>query len=202
MDRPLIYPGCKFALPALLLLLVCGLPAQAAPEAVAAPAAVPGTGGAAAAGVTPKPAAAQPRPAKPRKPRPRRYSKATLNAYQPDPAQLILQSDTAPPAAPGPDAVVAADQIPAATVSETPLSELLETDQPTRPAGNKHRRLPAQEEAQALSRAAALPDEQTQEDPTQSEKAEGKVEQGLETGPMRLQVRKQAVQMSVEIPFK
>ena len=198
MDRPMmIYPGYRLGLPALLL-LACGLQAQAEPAP--APGAVPTASALAAAWAAPKPAAAKPRPAKPRKPQPRRYSKATLNAYQPDPAQLMLQSDTAPPAAPGPAA--AGDQIPAVAAPDDPLSKLLEADQPTRPAGNKHRPLPAQEEAQALSRAAALPDEQTREDPAQSEKAEGKVEQGLETGPMRLQVRKQAVQMSVEIPFK
>jgi len=203
MDSQARYLARLLCLP--VLLLACSLPAQAQPApptarpllVTAAPATKP----------KPKPAS------KSRTKRPPHYSKATLSAFQPSPAQLAPKADAAPGPAPSPatllspvvqkrpgDASPAADPLPVTTESDTPLAKLMETDNTPRPS-SKSRQLPSQEEGLALSRATAMP-VANENGAGVSEEAEAKVEKGLDTGPMNLRLKKQALQMSVEIPFK
>lgn len=186
------------------LWLACCLPVHAG--VVAAPEA-PGLMTAAASPAKPV--------SKPRQKRPRRYSKATLAAFHPDPAQLASQPQAdAIPGAPANAATLLspvvqnrpavieakADPLPVTAEPETSIAKKLMEAGETPKVVSKTRQLPSQEEGLALSRATAVP---VAEDSTGgvSEEAEAKVEKGVDTGPMNLRVKKQALQMSVEIPL-
>jgi len=197
--RPLVLSLC---LPALWL--ACGLPVHAGSIAS------PESAGLMVAATTPaKPAS------KPRQKRPRRYSKATIAAFQPDPEQLATKPLA--DAVPGPTANAAtllspvvqnrpavtdaqADPLPVTAEPETSIAKKLMEAGETPKVVSKTRQLPSQEEGLALSRATAVP---VADDATGgvSEEAEAKVEKGVDTGPMNLRVKKQALQMSVEIPL-
>lgn len=189
----------------LALWLACSLPVNAGVVGVPDSQALMAASAAAA-----KPAS------KPRQKRAPRYSKATIAAFQPDPEQLAPKPEA--DAIPGPTANAAtllspvvqkrpdvieakADPLPAATEPETPIAKKLMEAGEAPKVVSKTRQLPSQEEGLALSRATAVP---VVDDSTGgvSEEAEAKVEKGVETGPMNLRVKKQALQMSVEFPFQ
>ena len=195
--RPLVRLLC---LPALCL--ACQLPVQAEPLAAS------GTSSQMTAAAAPtKPAS------KSRHKKAPRYSKATIAAFQPDPERLIAKPDTTPdpsanaatllspvvqkrPVMTGPEA----DPLPTAVEPETPIAKkLMEAGQATKVV-SKTRQLPSQEEGLAIARSTSVP---VAEDASVgvSEEAEAKVEKGVETGPMNLRGKKQALQMSVEIPL-
>ena len=68
----------------------------------------------------------------------------------------------------------------------------------TRKVSSAGQVLPAQEEALALARQQAAPEVAA----TLPEEPGARARKDVETGPMRLRVRRQAVQMSVEFPFQ
>lgn len=149
--------------------------------------------------------------AKPRKPRLSPTS-LTAPAVEPDPAPVIAPSNTAAarlspvlrrlPETEATEAEVEARLPVVPPEPETALTKAIAaagSGSPVKPS-DKGRPLPAQEEGQALARATAVPEEDEATGAT-GEEAVAKVENGVETGPMRLRVRKQALQMSLEIPF-
>jgi len=140
-----------------------------------------------------------------------RYSKATLSAFQPDPAQWAPKTDASPGPVPSAASLLSpvvqlrpqdsgadGDPLPINTEAETPLAQLMELEQGRKPS-SKSSQLPSQEEGLALSRATAVP--VAGDGGGVSDEAQAKVEKGVNSGPMNLRVKKQAVQMSVEIPL-
>lgn len=197
--RPLCLPA---------LLLACCLPWQTQAAGAAPTNPIPGLeAGAAVSSAAPR--------SKQLRRKTGRMSKATLSALQPGvgehlnagpvpPAGSVSAALLSPvvqrsPAAPA--AALADPALPTVgidTSPETPLAKLLEPDSNVRKVSDKNRPLPSQEEGLALAQATSVP--KASPDEGVSEQAEAKVEKGVESGPMRVRVRKQALQMSVEFP--
>lgn len=177
----------------------------------AAPSAVPIAATPLAAGLAPAPAAkpalpaTRPASAVPRKPasrnKSRRLSKATLAALQPVSLPAAADAPAAPAALAHLSPIVkqrATANEGGETVPASPLARALDTpiSSPARPVSTQV--LPAQEEALALARQQAAPEVAA----SLPEEPGVRARKDVETGPMRLRVRRQAVQMSVEFPFQ
>lgn len=131
----------------------------------------------------------------------RRLSKATLAALQPVSLPAVADAPAAPAALAHLSPVVkqrASTSTDSAPVADSPLARALDTSTTGSARQVSTQVLPAQEEALALARQQAAPEVAA----SLPEEPGARVRKDVETGPMRLRVRRQAVQMSVEFPFQ
>lgn len=139
-----------------------------------------------------------------RRNKPKRLSKATLAALQPGAgtqavAVMAPAGNLVAPLSPVVRDRHPARQAEAPAAVESPLARaLIAPPAMTRKVSSAGQVLPAQEEALALARQQAAPEVAA----TLPEEPGARARKDVETGPMRLRVRRQAVQMSVEFPFQ